>query len=83
VKIGLAESADNFVDGISTHLPTHLGSHPNYDDVIEAIDDILNANNILPSQVNSLSNSQINDMIDDIEDKVLDILENWQPSKLN
>ena len=79
----LAETAEDFAP-ISQGLPTHYGSHPNYDDAVnQAIDDVLAANNVLPSQVGGLSDSQITAIIDDIEAAAIDILENWGPSKLN
>ncbi len=79
----LAETAEDFAP-ISQGLPTHYGSHPNYDDAVnQAIDDVLAANNVLPSQVGGLSDSQISAIIDDIEAASIDILENWGPSKLN
>jgi len=79
----LAETAEDFVP-LSKDLPTHLGSHPSYDAAVNgAIDDILDINNVLPSNIRNLTDTQITSMIDDIELEALDILENWIPSKLN
>ena len=79
----LAETAEDFAP-ISEGLPTHFGSHPNYDVAVNGtIDDILDANNVLPSQVGNLTDTQITSMIDDIELEAIDVLENWIPSKLN
>lgn len=48
------------------------------------IDDVLRANNLTPtSNFSTLSNQQLMNMIDDVEDLSLNVLENWVPSKLN
>ncbi len=48
------------------------------------IDDVLRANNLTStSNLSNLTNQQLINMIDDIEDMSLNVLENWKPSKLN
>jgi len=80
----LAESADDFVDGVSNNLPTHLGSHPNYDTAINnAIDDVLDSNNIDIFDIDSLSRNQLESLVDAVENRAVNILENWGPSRLN
>ncbi len=79
----LAESAEDFAP-ISEGLPTHFGSHPNYDAAInEQIQNVLQSNNVNLNQLDQLTDTQINNMIDDIEDLSLGVLEDWQPPKLN
>jgi len=79
----LAETGEDFAE-ISEAYPTHFGSHPNYDaEITEIIDDVLESHNVLPSQVKSLSDTKINQIVDDIEDQALGVLEEWIPSKLN
>ena len=79
----LAEADEDWLP-ISEAYPTHFGSHPNYDgDIVNAIDDVLDLNNVLPSQIGGLSDSKLLEIIDDIEGEALGILEDWVPSKLN
>jgi hypothetical protein len=79
----LAETAEDYVP-LSEAYPTHFGSHPNYDaQIIEAMNDILDLHNVLPSQISSLSDTKLLEIIDDIEGAALDILTDWIPSKLN
>ena len=80
----LAETDEDFV-ALSEAFPTHFGSHPNYDiQITKQIDDVLRANNLTPSSnLSNLTNQQLTNIIDDIEDLSLNILENWKPSKLN
>lgn len=80
----LAETDEDFV-ALSEAYPTHFGSHPNYDiQIRNQIDDVLRANNLTStSNFLTLSNQQLMDMIDDVEDLSLNVLENWVPSKLN
>jgi len=92
--VWLAETADDFIDGISKNLPNyptgnspmHLGPHSEYDKLInEQITNVLKANNIdNPNSFNFsiLSKESIEAMIDDIEDLSIDILENWKPAHL-
>jgi hypothetical protein len=87
--VWLAETADDFVEGVSKNLPnfptgkspTHLGPHSEYDRLInEQIINVLKANKIDNPQIfdfTKLSKEQIENMIDDIEDLSIDILENW------
>lgn len=44
---------------------------------------VLQSNNVNLNQLNKLTDAQINNMIDDIEDLSLDVLEDWRPPKLN
>ena len=80
----LAETDEDFV-ALSEAFPTHFGSHPNYDiQITKQIDDVLRANNLTTSSnLSNLTNQQLTNMIDDIEDLSLNVLENWKPSKLN
>ncbi len=78
------EGDEDFV-ALSEAYPTHFGSHPNYDIQIKnQIDDVLRANNLTTSSnLSNLSDQQIMNMIEDVEDLSLNVLENWVPSKLN
>jgi hypothetical protein len=80
----LAETDEDFV-ALSEAFPTHFGSHKNYDiQITKQIDDVLRANNLTTSSnLSNLTNQQLTNMIDDIEDLSLNVLENWKPSKLN
>ena len=79
----LAETAEDFTD-ISKDLPTHFGSHPKYDaEIVKNIDDALRSNKINPNNLSGLSNQQISNLLDDVEDLALDTLETWKPSRLN
>lgn len=80
----LAETDEDFV-ALSEAYPTHFGSHPNYDiQIRNQIDDVLRANNLTStSNFSTLTNQQLINMIDDVEDLSLNVLENWVPSKLN
>ncbi len=78
----LAETAEDFAP-ISEGLPTHFGSHPNYDTAINGqIQNVLQNNNVTINQLEGLSDTQITNMIDDV-DLALGVLEDWIPSKLN
>ncbi|WP_421875109.1 AHH domain-containing protein [Marinoscillum sp.] len=83
----LAETAEDYVhdaSNLSKNYPTHLGSHPNYDDAINlAIDDVFINNGINKNAISELDDVTIGNLIDEIEDAALDILEDWQPSRLN
>lgn len=83
----LAETAEDYVYDASNHsknYPTHLGSHPNYDDAINsAIDDIFINNGINKNAISELDDATIKNLVDEIEDAALDVLEDWQPSRLN
>lgn len=79
----LAETGEDFTE-ISEAFPTHFGSHPNYDDAVKsAIDDVFTNNGINKNSIGQLSDQTITNLLDEIEDAALDILEDWQPSKLN
>jgi hypothetical protein len=83
----LAETADDFkndLSRLSSDYPTHLGSHPKYDDAInKAIDDILELNDVQLNNVSVLSNNKLESILLDIEEEALDILRGWNYSKLN
>lgn len=83
----LAETAEDYVhdaSNLSKNYPTHLGSHPNYDDAINsAIDDVFINNGINKNAISELDDATIKNLVDEIEDSALDILEDWQPSRLN
>lgn len=69
--------------GASVDFPTHLGSHPNYDAQIRnQIDDIIVTNNIDIFDLQNLSNQQLMNIIDVIENRSFNVLRNWKP-KLN
>ena len=79
----LAESAEDFAT-ISDDLPIHFGSHPNYDAAVKGeIQNVLQNNNVNLNQLDQLTDQQITNMLDDIEDLSLGILEDWRPPKLN
>ncbi|MEM9526125.1 MAG: AHH domain-containing protein, partial [Bacteroidota bacterium] len=85
----LAESAEDF-DPISEDWPTHFGSHPNYDiEINNAIADVLNTprqwapNGVDVNDLSTLADSQITELIDDVEFEALGILEDWTPPRLN
>lgn len=64
--------------------PTHLGSHPKYDDAINsAIDDVFVNNRINKAAISELDDTTIRNLVDEIEEAALDILEGLQPSSLN
>lgn len=82
----LAETdEDLLLPGASVDFPTHYGSHPNYDiEIRNQIDDVLRANKLTTSSnFSNLSDQEIINMIDDIEDLSINVLENWVSSKLN
>jgi len=79
----LAEHPEFFTEA-SKEFPTHFGSHPNYDIAIKAeIESILISNKVNPNDVSKLTDTQIKNILEDIEDRALDILDNWKPSSLN
>ena len=80
----LAETDEDFA-AISTGFPTHLGSHPDYDRLIkDEIESVLRNNNLTAnSNFSNLSNQQILDIIDDIEESSLIVLTNWIGPKLH
>jgi hypothetical protein len=79
----LAETDEDFV-ALSEAYPTHFGSHPNYDiQIRNQIDQIILENDIDIFNLQNLSNQQLNNIINAIENRALNVLENWQPSKLN
>jgi hypothetical protein len=81
----LAETdEDLLLPGASSDFPTHLGSHPNYDiQIRNQINQIILDNDIDIFNLQNLSNQQLNNIINAIENRALTVLENWQPSKLN
>ena len=83
----LAETAEDYpkdLTGASQAYPTHFGSHPNYDDAIRAqIDDLIETNDINIFNLNGLSDTEITNIINAIENRATNVLTNWQPSKLN
>ena len=79
----LAESAEDFAK-ISEDLPVHFGSHPNYDIAVKGeIQNVLQSNNVNLNKLDQLTDQQITNMLDDIEDLSLGVLEDWRPPKLN
>ncbi|MEL6537740.1 MAG: AHH domain-containing protein [Bacteroidota bacterium] len=85
----LAETAEDFAP-ISEGLPTHFGSHPNYDvEINNVIGNVLNTpRSWAPGGVDidglpSLTSEQITELIDDVEFEALGVLEDWVPEKLN
>lgn len=83
----LAETADDFnldPQSMSQNYPTHLGSHPNYDNsILSEIEDLVIDGGIDVSNLSELSDSDLLDYLDEIEDLALDVLEGWNFSKLN
>lgn len=79
----LAKSDADKVVGKSDILPTHSGSHRNYDEAIKnKIDQILQLNLIDPSTINSLNQTQTIGLINKIESEAQTILLGWA-GKLN
>ena len=74
----LANSAENFVD-ISKNLPTHNGSHPLYDKAVDAAI----KKRVAGKNVMSMTDGEIENLLDAIEAEALDILENWTNHRLN
>jgi len=79
----LVETAEDFAL-VSEAYPTHYGSHPKYDGTVkETIEDIILNSRINMYNISELDDNTITKLIEEIEDACLDILEDWQPSKLN
>jgi len=79
----LAKTDADKVAGISDMLPTHSGSHRNYDeDIKNKIGQILQINSIDPSTINSLNQAQTIALINKIENDAQTILLSWA-GKLN
>ena len=79
----LAETEEDYVS-LSEAYPTHYGSHPQYDDAINSqIDDLIETNDIDILNLDNMSNNDLNALINAIENRALNVLTNWQPSKLN
>ena len=69
---------------MSNAYPTHFGSHPNYDDDVRSqIDDLIEINEVDIFNVGDLSDSELTNIINAIENRATNVLLNWQPSKLN
>jgi hypothetical protein len=83
----LAETAEDFVhdaSGLSSKFPTHLGSHPKYDAAIQGqIDNVIEQFDVDIFDLQKLSNSQITDLLNEIENRAVTTLTNWRPSSLN
>jgi len=81
----LAETDEDYITGFySEAYPTHFGSHPNYDDAIRSqIDDLIETNNIDIFGLEFLTDTELLNILDAIENRALSVLSNWQPSKLN
>lgn len=79
----LVETAEDFAL-VSEAYPTHYGSHSKYDGTVkETIEDIILNSRINMYNISELDDNTITKLIEEIEDACLDILEDWQPSKLN
>jgi hypothetical protein len=79
----LAKTDADAIAGKTKDLPLHSGSHSKYDIKInEAIDEVLRANNVDIKNIGKLTDKQLTDMINDVEEMSLDILENWKGAKL-
>jgi len=83
----LAETAEDYpkdLTGASEAYPTHFGSHPQYDDAIRSqIDDLIDVNDVDIFNLENLSDTEIQNLVNAIENRALNVLANWQPSKLN
>jgi hypothetical protein len=81
----LAETdEDLLLPGASVDLPTHLGSHPNYDVVVrQQIDIYENALKTKYGSINNIPSVELEKAMDLIESDALSVLKNWFPSKLN
>lgn len=83
----LAETDGDYITGFSSEAyPTHYGSHPKYDDAINAqIDDLIETNDIDIFNISKedLSDEALINIINAIENRATNVLTNWQASKLN
>ena len=79
----LAKSDVDKVVGKSDMLPTHSGSHSNYDDEIkQRIDKVLSDNGVLVSDIPFLTEMQTKGLLNRVEQESTNVLLNWS-GKLN
>ncbi|MFV0541354.1 MAG: AHH domain-containing protein, partial [Aestuariibaculum sp.] len=83
----LAETAEDYVhdaSNLSKNYPTHLGSHPNYDVAVQSqIDNVIEQFDVDIFDLDGLSDTQLTNLLNEIENRALNTLSNWQPSRLN